>query len=541
MHTNDISQSARFLVHMDGTFLHCHQPPISNATFVRETVGFSIGTQVDGVICHMFTCGDAAPMYRGSRIEASRPVYPEKAATVNMWKALRNIRAITENAPDPWQLAIEMAHAHDKVFWAAMRLNDGHPATHGVRTRFSLDHPQYRIGLRCPAPTHGPNASDGPECNHLDFSEPAVREQRISLIEEVCTLYDVDGFELDLTRDAGHNVPRDKIHVACQVLTDTISKIRAALNRRAGDRGRAIAFAVRVPGTLEVCQACHYEIDRWIQRGLIDVVTPTVYYDTTCELPFDRWVELAKGTGCRVYASVTEGVGPGRFRPPPIEAIRAAALNAWRQGVDGINLFNYHHHTVSDRPDDSRLFSELGHPETLAFRDKLYMIAGTGVPNQSRYFGIPYHTAHPHQLPRDIPRGNQTCVILNIGDDLSGAKAIGLLASVTLKLDLCYLTGEEVMRLTINGEHIPFSQAQFNVSRQYAWNWNGMHGHLEASFDLTGRDVLRQGRNEITLSLHDRPGDIAEPLKWYALRVDLRYHAVAMGVFPNDRTGVQSS
>ena len=127
-----------------------------------------------------------------------------------------------------------------------------------------------------------------------------------------------------------------------------------------------------------------------------------MYYDTTCELPFDRFVDMARDSTCRVYASVTEGVGPGRYRPPPKEAVRGAVLNAWRQKVDGINLFNFHHHENANRPEDKPLLSEIGDPATLAGRDKLYMIAGIGVPSQSRFFGAAYDTAHPHQLPAEI-------------------------------------------------------------------------------------------------------------------------------------------
>jgi len=397
-----MAATPRFYEHNDGNFLVVTPPPITLERFLFETVGWLTGTQVDGIICHMFTFGDVAPMYPGDLSDA-QVVFPEKAASVNVWKQMKNLQAMQLFDQDPWALAIELAHRQNKPFWAAMRFNDGHPLDYGMRSSFCLKHPEYRLADRCANPIHGPDPDGSiPECVHLDFSIPEVRAHRLMLVADVCGRYDIDGFEWDFTRDFGHNFPADKAADGSSILTEYMREVRVALDRIGDERGRLVEFGVRIPGTPEACEKAGIEIDRWIQEGIINVATPSVYYDTTCELSFRRFVEMAQETACRIYASITEGVGPGRYRPPPVEVIRGAALNAWGQGVDGINLFNFHHHELANRPEDMKILSELGAPETLHYKDKLYMIAGIGVPYQSRFFFGAYDKAHPHQQTAEL-------------------------------------------------------------------------------------------------------------------------------------------
>jgi hypothetical protein len=366
-----------------------------------------------------------------------------------------------------------------------------------------------------------------------------VQVHRLRQIEEVCSLYDVDGFELDLTRDIGHFAPGTlTLDQRAGLLTAYLRELRDTIQRVGARRGRPLKVGLRVPGTPEACREAGYDVERWIEEGIMDLLTPSVYYDTSCELPYATWVEMARRSSCRIYASVMEGVGPGRFAPPPKEAVRAAALNAWRAGVCGINLFNFHHQVITDRVDDMALLSELGDPRTLERKDKLYMIAGRG----QNYWGqhgsiVPYAFepdplgVHRHQLPCDVPveaDGPGILVRVPIADDVARARSDGLLASLTLRLDLCNVTGQDRMDLSWNGLPIAGAAASMRPSLQYPWNWNGMHGQFEASFDLTPGDWVRQGENEFRLILRGRPEDLDLPLRVWALRLEIRYHVLPM-------------
>ena len=77
----------RFFQHSDGNFLYVQRPPITEEQFLYETVGWLTGTQVDGIICHMFTFGDCTPLFR-HEYDAASTVFPEKAMSVLTWKGV---------------------------------------------------------------------------------------------------------------------------------------------------------------------------------------------------------------------------------------------------------------------------------------------------------------------------------------------------------------------------------------------------------------------------------------------------------------------
>ena len=507
-------------------------PPVTIGQFVHEILGVTIGTQVDGIVHHMFTCGDCVPLFHCDIADAE-PDLPEALSSCHVWRCMHNRAALLAMPEDPWQVVIAAAHQQGKPFWGSMRFNDGHPPEYGPRSRFGVEHPECFIGDDCAAGIHapGPDGEVAP-CRHLNFALPVVREHRKALIADLCSRYDVDGFEWDFTRDNGHNFTRQDADQGADILNDYMREIRELLDRIGQQRGRPLGFGARVPGTLEVCQNTGLDVRTWVRDGLIDMLTPTVYYDTTCELPFSTFTELARGSATKVYANISEGVGPGRFRPPPREAVRAGVSNAWRDGVDGINMFNFHHHIVDNQIDDMALYAECGDPATVARKNKLYMIAGIAVPSQSRFFQMDYETWHPRQVPVDVSPGDDAGVTVRVpvSDDIEGARRDRVLAAIILRLDLLHLTSHETLRLLVNGKEVPISSAKWDVSRQYAFNWNGMHGHWEAAFDLTAGDWIRQGDNEVNLVLLDRPDDIAPPMTLYTVRVEINYDVLPMGV-----------
>ena len=526
-------QAPRFFRHIDGSFLRCIAPPITLEQFEYEIVGAVAGTQVDGIIHHMFTPGDAVPMFHSDSAEA-QPVLPDKLASCHIWRRMQNRTALLAMEQDPWKVVIAKAHQQGKSFWGAMRINDGHGGDYAPRSRFGVEHPEFYVGDQCAATLHPPGP-DGtvPPCHHLNYALPEVRAHRKALIAQLCSQYDIDGFELDFSRDMGHSFTKADSAQAAEIMTDYMREIRALLDQIGQERGRHFGFGARVPGTLEACRQSGRDVETWIQEDTLTSLTPAVYYDTTCELPFDTFVDLARNTDTKIYASVTEGVGPGRFRPPPREAVRAATLNAWHDGVDGVSLFNFHNQQVTNRVDDFALFSECGDPATLARKDKLYMIAGIGLQYQSRFFKMPYETAFPHQLPVELPvepQGPGVTVRVPISDDIESARRDRVLSAILMRRDLVNLTSHEVLQLHINGTELPMDMAKWDVSQQYAFNWNGMHGDLEARFDLTHGDWIRQGDNEVKLTLLARPDDVRPQLTLYAVRVEIEYNVVPMGL-----------
>ena len=167
--------------------------------FRHEILGVTDGTQVDGIVHHMFTCGDCVPLFHCDIADAE-PVMPEALASCHVWRCMHNRAALLEMPEDPWRIVIAAAHAQGKPFWGSMRFNDGHPPEYGPRSRFGVEHPECFTGDDCAASLHAPGP-DGtvPPCRHLNFALPVVREHRKALIASLCSCYDVDGFEWDFT------------------------------------------------------------------------------------------------------------------------------------------------------------------------------------------------------------------------------------------------------------------------------------------------------------------------------------------------------
>ena len=85
----------------------------------------------------------------------------------------------------------------------------------------------------------------------LDFARADVREERLSVIEEVCDRYGADGVEIDeyirvffKPSEVRQNIP---------ILTEWIRSIRALLDDIGRRQGRELSLAIRVHPSEQAC------------------------------------------------------------------------------------------------------------------------------------------------------------------------------------------------------------------------------------------------------------------------------------------------
>ena len=115
------------------------------------------------------------------------------------------------------------------------------------------------------------------------------------------------------------------------------------------------------------CKAIGLDLERWLEEDLIDILVGGGYFK------LEPWVNLAslgKKHGVPVYAClVSRRVVQGG--EPEVETTleglkrwRGEALNAWKNGVNGIYTFNRFN------PYD-RIFRELGDPELLKVLERV--------------------------------------------------------------------------------------------------------------------------------------------------------------------------
>ena len=192
---------------------------------------------------------------------------------------------------------------------------------------------------------------------------------------------------------------------------------------------------------------------------------------------------------------------------------------------------NFHHVVQRDVASDLRVIGEPGEPAKLDQLNKMYVVAGIGPAYQGWYFGKDRWSAHPRQLPCDLPVGDQGVTIrFRMADDVVQAHKDGVLETASLLLDLLFVTSEDVYELTVNGHNIDIELGRWRTSDHFDLNFATTSGHFTAEFDLTSHDCFVEGMNEVRLVLRDRPAELRTPVTFYTLSVDVRYHLIPLGV-----------
>jgi len=480
--------------------LYCYEPPISIED-ARAPVDEVAGTKVDTFVYgfgagpttfHLTKVGEVF----ASHIKVFKDIPEVHRGTLVTWRAYENIMSLKERGVDLLDLLIDRAHEKGLEFYASLR------QTHQVSPedvdnyfnwQFKIDHPEWCLKGR------GKHA--------FNFVYPEVRAERLALAEETVNRYDVDGFEIDWDYwpiffedgEVERNAP---------LLTDHMRQHRRVIDEAAGVRGRRIVFGARVLPTLEGNLSAGMDVAAWIKEGLLDFVVPNFYIDEQIDsdFPFEWLVELARGTGCKVFPALQCNVG--RPREPDGEPVgeemavadhySAAAASYWARGADGIYLpwFNWPI-GVPER----RILSEINDPELLSGRPKHYVVRGHNE-NAASY-------GYTAQLPLPLTNGmdapGQT-VRLFVADDPSTADA-------ALRVRLRFTTVHDSLTVSVNGIALPGETCRREP-----------HNYTPVEAPLAGKGIssvaytwleypipqglVRRGSNEIGIAVHSRPPNL---------------------------------
>jgi len=481
--------------------------------FIHETVGRTLGTQVDVVVFNMFGFGDAVPAYPTSVPEATR-IWLDEFQTVGEWREQVNHKWVIEN--DPWKEAIKVAHGDGMEFWAGMRFNDIHPRR--WKSEFRTNHPEFEMGDRCTCEFHKP---DSPSCYFMkeyckayDFSIPEVRAHRLALIEEVCSRYDVDGFEWDFTRHYSIHAFPD-IQEGVSILTDYMRQVRKVLQQAGDRRGRPLGFGARIPATTQMCLENCIDIEVWIKEDFVDYVSPSPGSPSVTNPFFEDFVDMAGNSNCRIYACTSEQMD-GRWLqtgwgPPPASVLRAGATNAWKQGVDGIYLFNFVVAITRNVTAQKALLREVGSLSSLEHTDKLYTV--------NACYNRPHLQAYTYQMPivLDVGPSSGKSIHFTVGDDLAKAARCGILDSVLLELIVSEPCGEEA-ELSLNGHTLPD-----DPQLSYVQPLPGSVSNVSLTYHLRNGKWINEGENELHVVLKCREPRILSKFTIHELSLKVSY------------------
>jgi len=292
---------------------------------------------------------------------------PSATRPGSLERAIVNLRSLVAAGHDPLGLVIERAQAKGLETFISFRLNEVHAVEQEesvLLSRFWQDHPEWHIGNPgddMPPVYHrilGPNTHPivgGWLPGGLDFAVPEVRSQRLAEIRECCERYPIDGIDLDFQRFPMYFRPGQEAE-GKQLMTAWMREIRE-MTRAVGDlRGRPLLVSVRIMATPEQNELIGLDPIAWANEGLVDMVTVSHYLRNDFPLPAARYRTLLPDN-VPLYASIEVA--------PTEAAYRRIARGLWREGVDGILLYNFFTTRERGQEPPFALLHQLGDPTTI--------------------------------------------------------------------------------------------------------------------------------------------------------------------------------
>jgi len=441
-----------------------------------------------------------------------RPISPLYTGAVQADPIASRLRELDECGTDDLTLAIEACRGRGiEIFWT-MRMNDIHDSGRDAAmiSQWKKDHPHMLMGRPEDRTTYPPS-----DPRHVwtsaDFAYPEVRDLMVSTFEEGLERYDVDGLELDFLRNPAFFretrlfQPATRQHL--DMLTDMVARIRKAVLDAGERKGRPVLLSARVLPGLEQNAHFGFDVQRWVEEGHLDFLTLGGGYDPFT-MPARDMIKRGHGWGIPVYVCLSAsgflhaGKGVPHARAGgTIECWRAAAANAWHIGADGIMTFNVFPKFPSSRDTEfaRQVWSEIGDPETLADKSKLYCIENVQGLHDTGFMmrSVPMEG----RLPVTVEKGQTARLVLPVADDLRGRQ--DRVESLRLRVCLPDRRGADRIAVTLNGR--PLAAAQEDP------------GWLAA--DVPPAD-MRRGANELAVGLE--AGESSE-LEIALVELDVRY------------------
>lgn len=271
---------------------------------------------------------------------------------------------------DPLEVTCKFAHGNGFEFFWSNRINDTHDSGHRPDnpyerwSKLKSEHPEYLFGSAGESLPYG-------RWSAVDFNHQEIRDLCVQYYTEVCENYDVDGIELDFFRHCYlfKEVARGAVANSAQLdmFTEMLTQIREMTERVGMKKGKPILILVRVPDSYEYCQGVGIDLEKWMAKGLFDIVVGSDYFRLN---PWEYLVAAGHKYGVKVYAGLSEPrvskEHPSLKRlQNPVYRARAAA--AWEAGVDGLYIFNEYNTR-------SQYLSEIGNAGKLKTKNNLYFV-----------------------------------------------------------------------------------------------------------------------------------------------------------------------
>ena len=346
------------------------------------------------------------------------------------------------------------------------------------------------------------------------LAHPEVRDLNFSIAEELVTEYDIDGVELDFSspptswdvfrrEEARENIP---------LLTELVDKTASMV--RSKRQGR-LAVGAKVFPTEEMNLDRGIDVRSWLDQGLLDYVTPAVFYyplDLDPDLPLDWVVEAAHANDVSVYPPLAPYInawtGSRTKEFATASMFRAAAANYLDRGADGL-LTCFLPWPLGH--EQRAVLTELGDHESLGRGDKHYILRRRDA--SADEVGCE-HAALPLEVPLGRP-GELYDIPFHISDDIE--REARRIRRITLKLLVGELVTADRVTILLNGESLEGERCLRSPRP-------GVSPYSAQLLEFDLAEVRpRTGQNVLAVSLDERPPGLNAGITVESVEVIIEY------------------
>jgi hypothetical protein len=315
-----------------------------------------------------------------AQFEHVNKVAEEKAVTLE--RGVVNLRGLLEAGHDPLGLIIDRAKQKNLEIFISFRMNEVHlcnepdimPAPLLV-SQYWREHPEWHIGTPGDKlnSTYTEIISSGPRPNPafnwlpggLNYALPEVRKLRLAQLRECCERYPIDGLDLDFLRFPMYFRPgEEKANIA--TMTGLIRQVRDVTREVGRKRARPLLLSVRVPARPEQALAIGLDPAGWAQQGLIDIVSAGHFLRPTSPVAIVEY-RRALPPSVALYGSIDLH---GTDVSTRTAEHRRMARQFWKDGADGVLVFNFFTTREQGKEPDWAVLKELGDPAKIPAEDK---------------------------------------------------------------------------------------------------------------------------------------------------------------------------
>ncbi len=492
----------------------------TEAGFLEACFGHILDTQVDSIWWSFILNSDCLGYdTKVGDVAGKIPVPGAPRSDLERWATVwNNIKSFMDRGTDPLKFICDWGHGVGREVFASFRMNMVQDSWRpNFNTQWKRDHPDYCLGERGMG-TNSDNEDERLCWSALDWEHEAVRDQRLALIEEICSRYDVDGMELDfwrwpiLFKPTMYHEPVEQKQI--DMMTDFMRKTRRRTMEIDAERDRPLILAPRVFDTLEINRRMGLDVEAWLEEGLLDILVVGGSYNHF-SLPVSDWVDLAHKHDVPLYACLYGRNG--------LEHDLAVASYYWSCGADGVYTFNLRF------PRDLDFIHEFGDAETISHKPKRYVM------NHSITSTCLQNGAAPGLLPVRLEAGSPTSARLLVGDDTARAADEDRLAEIRLRLSLTHFDPrQDELAVKLNGQplkHAVVVAPEDPFAHRQGREWRGVEGTIRSLefvvftlyADIRLDPTVTKGENQVELTLGPRASGLTGTVDLVGLELFIRY------------------